>query len=98
MKWAGCPKRPEPIAASPWCGERASEITCAATSESGMLWPETAAGTVQVLGECDSNYRMADGIPPYRACSINGDFETIKNPCLRTSRVGAFIVQHLPAS
>lgn len=62
-----------------------AEITCAATSEGGAVWPETAAGTVQVLGECDSNHRMADGIPPYRACSINGDFETIRNPCLRTS-------------
>ena len=59
---------------------------CASTTEGGASWPEAAAGESQVLGECDGNHRLADGVPSYRSCSIDGVFEAIKNPCIRTHR------------
>ena len=63
-----------------------AEIYCQdTTADSGSSWQAAPAGdpATIVSGTCDDGYYVADGAP-YRGCDIDGNWQTIQNPCQRT--------------
>ena len=65
---------------------RFAEIYCQdTTADSGSSWQAAPAGdpATIVSGTCDDGYYVADGAP-YRGCDIDGNWQTIQNPCQRT--------------
>ena len=70
----------------PFLGCNFAEIFCPdSPSDSGSSWQAAPAGdpATIVSGTCDDGFYVADGAP-YRGCDINGNWQTVQNPCQST--------------